>query len=97
MSRYIALTTLVVRDYDEAIAWYRGKLGFHLLEDTVLSAEKRWVVMAPDAGAPARCFWRRLRETDSRPALAIRQAGACSSSCIRMISGAITTPCGRLA
>ncbi|WP_065817020.1 VOC family protein [Nitratireductor rhodophyticola] len=50
--RHIALTTLVVRDYDEAIAWYRGKLGFHLLEDTVLSAEKRWVVMAPDAGAP---------------------------------------------
>ena len=33
MNRRIALTTLVVADYDEAIAWYTGKLGFALLED----------------------------------------------------------------
>ncbi|WP_295808361.1 VOC family protein [uncultured Nitratireductor sp.] len=51
-SRRIALTTLVVRDYDEAIAWYREKLGFQVLEDTVLTEMKRWVVMAPEAGAP---------------------------------------------
>ncbi|WP_292897886.1 MULTISPECIES: VOC family protein [unclassified Nitratireductor] len=49
--RRIALTTLVVRDYDEAIAWYREKLGFHLLEDTPLSSGKRWVVIAPEYGA----------------------------------------------
>ena len=33
MNRRIALTTLVVADYDEAIAWYTGKLGFALLDD----------------------------------------------------------------
>lgn len=51
--RGIALTTLVVRDYDEAIAFYRDKAGFSLIEDTPLGGGKRWVVMgpAPDAGA----------------------------------------------
>ncbi|WP_159586149.1 VOC family protein [Chelativorans xinjiangense] len=45
--RRIALTTLVVRDYDEAIAWYREKLGFEVSEDTPLGEGKRWVVMGP--------------------------------------------------
>lgn len=42
-----ALTTLVVRDYDEAIAFYRDALGFTVREDTRLSPGKRWVVVAP--------------------------------------------------
>jgi catechol 2,3-dioxygenase-like lactoylglutathione lyase family enzyme len=44
----LSLTALLVRDYDEAIAFYVGKLGFELREDTQLTAEKRWVVV----GAP---------------------------------------------
>ena len=47
----LALITLVVRDYDEAIAWFCGMLGFALVEDTVLSPNKRWVVVAPESGA----------------------------------------------
>ena len=40
--------SLVVRDYDEAIAFFTGKLGFKLLEDTYIpEQEKRWVVVAP--------------------------------------------------
>ena len=50
MGRSVVLITLVVRDYDEAIGFYRDKLGFHLLEDSPLSEEKRWVVVAPDTG-----------------------------------------------
>lgn len=38
---------LVVADYDEAIAWYTKKLGFTLVEDTVLSDVKRWVLVQP--------------------------------------------------
>jgi catechol 2,3-dioxygenase-like lactoylglutathione lyase family enzyme len=38
---------LVVKDYDEAIAFYTQKLGFKLLEDTPLSETKRWVVVSP--------------------------------------------------
>ena len=43
----LALVTLLVRDYDEAIAYYVGALGFILQEDTILSPAKRWVVVAP--------------------------------------------------
>jgi catechol 2,3-dioxygenase-like lactoylglutathione lyase family enzyme len=47
MQQTIASMTLVVRDYDEAIAFYRDCLDFVLLEDTPLGGEKRWVRMAP--------------------------------------------------
>lgn len=46
MRQQIAHIALVVRDYDEAIAFYTSKLGFQLVEDTVLSATKRWVRIA---------------------------------------------------
>ena len=48
MKQAIALVSLVVRDYDEAIQFYVGKLGFTLIEDTdVPEQAKRWVVMSP--------------------------------------------------
>ena len=51
--RSIALTTLVVGDYDEAIAFYRDKVGFALIEDAPLGGTKRWVVMSPATGGAA--------------------------------------------
>ncbi len=47
---HIAHIALVVRDYDEAIAWYTGMLGFDLVEDTDLGGGKRWVLVAPRDG-----------------------------------------------
>jgi catechol 2,3-dioxygenase-like lactoylglutathione lyase family enzyme len=47
MKQHIAHIALVVRDYDEAIQFYTGKLHFTLVEDTVLSDTKRWVMVAP--------------------------------------------------
>ena len=47
MDRRLALVALVVRDYDEAIAYYTGVLGFQLVEDTVQSPSKRWVMVRP--------------------------------------------------
>ena len=48
MQQAIAHVALVVRDYDEAIAFYVGLLGFRLLEDTARPEQnKRWVVVAP--------------------------------------------------
>lgn len=47
MQQHLALISLVVDDYDEAIAFYVGKLNFTLKEDTVMSETKRWVVIAP--------------------------------------------------
>lgn len=47
MNQRIAHITLIVKDYDEAIQFYTQKLNFILLEDTLLSESKRWVVIAP--------------------------------------------------
>lgn len=47
---------LVVRDYDEALDFYVGKLGFTLVEDTYQPAQdKRWVVIAPPGAPPGGC------------------------------------------
>jgi catechol 2,3-dioxygenase-like lactoylglutathione lyase family enzyme len=43
MSMWLATVTFLVRDYDEAIAWFTTRLGFTLLEDMPLTEEKRWV------------------------------------------------------
>ncbi len=47
MNQRIAHFALVVADYDDAIAFYVNKLNFDLIEDTVLSETKRWVLVAP--------------------------------------------------
>jgi catechol 2,3-dioxygenase-like lactoylglutathione lyase family enzyme len=49
----IATVTLVVPDYDAAIAFYCGALGFELIEDTVLDTTKRWVRVTPKGGGVA--------------------------------------------
>ena len=41
------MVTIVVNDYESAIDHYVNELGFHLVENTQLTAEKRWVVVAP--------------------------------------------------
>ena len=43
----LGMIALVVDDYDSAIAYYVNDLGFTLLEDKVVTPEKRWVVIAP--------------------------------------------------
>jgi catechol 2,3-dioxygenase-like lactoylglutathione lyase family enzyme len=51
MGQALGLTALLVREYDEALEFYVGVLGFKLVEDTFIAAQnKRWVVIAP-AGA----------------------------------------------
>ena len=51
MNQKIGYIALVVRDYDEAIAWFTTKLQFTLVEDTKLPETKRWVLVAPPGGA----------------------------------------------
>lgn len=47
MPNSIALVSVVVRDYDEAIAYYTTALGFALIEDEPRENGKRWVVVGP--------------------------------------------------
>ena len=52
MNRQLSAVTYLVRDYDEAIAWFVDVLGFVLIEDIALGETKRWVlVAAPDGGS----------------------------------------------
>ncbi len=47
MKQSLAHIAIVVKDYDEAITFYTTQLGFKLIEDTILSETKRWVLVAP--------------------------------------------------
>jgi catechol 2,3-dioxygenase-like lactoylglutathione lyase family enzyme len=47
MTQHLSAIALIVRDYDEALDFYVGKLGFTLVEDTRMSDTKRWVLVAP--------------------------------------------------
>ena len=52
MKQTLGLVSLVVRDYDEALAFYVGKLGFTLVEDSFVPEQnKRWVVIEPPGAA----------------------------------------------
>jgi catechol 2,3-dioxygenase-like lactoylglutathione lyase family enzyme len=52
MKQSLAHTALLVRDYDEALNFYVGVLGFKLIEDTCIAAQdKRWVVIAPQGSS----------------------------------------------
>jgi catechol 2,3-dioxygenase-like lactoylglutathione lyase family enzyme len=55
MYQRIAHIAILVDDYDDAIRFYTQKLDFQLLEDTKLSDEKRWVMVAPQ-GAKECCL-----------------------------------------
>lgn len=54
MQQNLAHIAVVVRNYDEAIQYYTTVLGFKLIEDTVLSETKRWVMVQPQ-GATNGC------------------------------------------
>lgn len=66
---------LVVRDYDEALAFYVGKLGFDLIEDTYQpEQDKRWVVVAPPGGSGATILLARASKPEQEPFIG-NQAG----------------------
>jgi catechol 2,3-dioxygenase-like lactoylglutathione lyase family enzyme len=65
MSRHLALVTVVVADYDEAIAWYTGALGFGVLED-LDQGHKRWVVVGPADGKAASLLLARASDEAQR-------------------------------
>lgn len=53
MNQSLGLVALVVREYDEALNFYVGKLGFDVVEDRFMPAEnKRWVVVQPPGTGP---------------------------------------------
>jgi catechol 2,3-dioxygenase-like lactoylglutathione lyase family enzyme len=74
VNRRIALTTLVVADYDEAIAWYTQKLGFALLED-IDQGHKRWVVVGPGDPRAAALLLARASDEEQRQRIGNQTGG----------------------
>ncbi|MBR0858519.1 VOC family protein [Bradyrhizobium liaoningense] len=54
MRQHIGYVSLLVRDYDEAIAYFVERLGFGVVEDTNLGNGKRWVLIAPPGSVETR-------------------------------------------
>jgi catechol 2,3-dioxygenase-like lactoylglutathione lyase family enzyme len=73
--RSLFLVTLVVPDYDAAIAWYRDVLGFVLATDDPLGDGKRWVVMKPDPAAGAGILLARAGDDEERKAIGKQTGG----------------------
>ena len=70
---HIAAFSLLVRDYDEAIAFYVGKLGFELSEDADRGGGKRWVRVTPRGGQTSLLLARAV--TDAQRAAIGNQSG----------------------
>lgn len=73
----LAHIALIVRDYDEAVAWFTGKLGFTLIADEYQpEQDKRWVLVAPPGAPPGAASLLLARATTAEQAALIgNQAG----------------------
>ena len=76
MKQSIAHIALVVRDYDEAIAFYTQKLHFTLLEDTYQpEQDKRWVVVAPPGSSGTTLLLARASKSEQEPFIGNQSGG----------------------
>jgi catechol 2,3-dioxygenase-like lactoylglutathione lyase family enzyme len=75
MKQSLGLVSLVVRDYDEALAFFVGILGFTLVEDSWVSKQaKRWVVVAPPGASESRLLLAQASTEEQRSRIG-RQTG----------------------
>jgi catechol 2,3-dioxygenase-like lactoylglutathione lyase family enzyme len=75
MSLSIATISLIVADYDDAIAFYRERLGFELVADTDMGSGKRWVVVAPPGRSGAQLLLARADGEAQRAAIGNQGGG----------------------
>jgi catechol 2,3-dioxygenase-like lactoylglutathione lyase family enzyme len=74
MQQSLAAVAVVVRDYDEALEYYRGVLGFELVSDESLGGGKRWVLVTPPGPGSTRLLLARAANAEQE-AVVGRQAG----------------------
>jgi catechol 2,3-dioxygenase-like lactoylglutathione lyase family enzyme len=75
MQQAIVHVALIVRDYDEALAFYVGKLGFQVVEDTDQPGQhKRWVVVSPPGSGGTSLLLARASKPEQAPFIG-NQAG----------------------
>src|SRR4030095_17019589 len=72
----LGLVSLVVRDYDEALDFFVGKLGFLLIEDSPVPEQaKRWVVIAPPGAVESRLLLARASTPDQESRIGAQTGG----------------------
>lgn len=75
MKQKIAHVSILVTDYDEAIKFYTEKLLFTLIEDTKLSAGKRWVLVAPKGSAECRLLLAKATDDEQKSRIGNQTGG----------------------
>lgn len=75
MRQHLSAVTVVVPDYDPAIAFYVDVLGFSLIEDTPLGQGKRWVLVAPPGSRETRLLLAKAASEAQRAAIGNQTAG----------------------
>ena len=76
MKQSIGLVSLVVRDYDEALDFFVGKLGFTLVEDLFIPEQsKRWVVVTPPGARESRLLLARASTADQETRIGAQTGG----------------------
>jgi len=76
MKQSLGLVSLVVRDYDEALDFFVGRLGFRLVEDSPLPEQaKRWVVIAPSGADESRLLLARASTPDQESRIGAQTGG----------------------
>ena len=75
MNQRLAYVTLLVRDYDEAIAFYTNVLGFSLESDLDMGEGKRWIVVAPPGPAGCSLLLAEARTNEERQGVGRQGAG----------------------
>ena len=76
MKQSLALVALVVRDYDEALAFFVDKLGFTLVEDSFIAAQtKRWVVVSPPGATESRLLLAKATTADQQSRIGAQTGG----------------------
>jgi len=75
MKQRIAHIALIVKEYDEAIAFYTQKLDFTVIEDTHLSDEKRWVVIAPKGAEECSLLLARASDEEQKQSIGNQTGG----------------------
>lgn len=73
--RSIAQVTLVVDDYDRAIAWFTSVLDFDLVEDCPVSETKRWVVVRPKGHSGAALLLAKAANTEQNASIGHQTGG----------------------
>ena len=76
MKQSLGLVSLVVRDYDEALDFFIGKLGFLLVEDSsVPEQSKRWVVIAPPGAVESRLLLSKASTPEQKARIGTQTGG----------------------